>query len=85
VNAAGSAPTVIPFARNDYFVGQKSHLAELEAKLFSNDHTTTALVILGPSGTGRSQLALEVAHRTKQNNKYCLVFWGDASNKDSLY
>ncbi|KAK7177485.1 kinesin light chain [Paraphaeosphaeria sporulosa] len=83
--AAGSAPSIIPFSRNHRFVGQESHLAKLEAKLFSNELTTTALAILGPGGTGKSQLALEVAHRTRQNNKHCSVFWIDASDKDSLY
>jgi hypothetical protein len=34
---------------------------------------------------GKSQLALEVAHRTRLNNKNCSVFWMDASDKDSLY
>jgi tetratricopeptide (TPR) repeat protein len=85
VEAAGSAPSVIPFSRNHRFVGQGSHLAKLEAKLFSNEQTTTTLAIFGPGGTGKSQLALEVAHRTRQNNKHCSVFWIDASDKDSLY
>jgi tetratricopeptide (TPR) repeat protein len=85
VEAAGSAPSIIPFSRNESFVGRELQLAEVEAKLFSNSQTTSALAILGPGGTGKSQLALEVAHRTRQNNKECLVFWIDASDKDSLY
>ncbi|KAF3037174.1 hypothetical protein E8E11_005421 [Didymella keratinophila] len=85
VEAAGSAPSVIPFPRNHRFVGQESRLAILEAKLFSNEKTTTALAIFGPGGTGKSQLALEVAHRTRHNYKHCSVFWIDASDKDSLY
>ncbi|KAK7177543.1 hypothetical protein PSPO01_16409, partial [Paraphaeosphaeria sporulosa] len=60
-------------------------LAELEAKLFSNEQATSTIAIVGPGGTGKSQLALEVAHRTRQNNKHCSVFWMDASDKDSLY
>jgi tetratricopeptide (TPR) repeat protein len=83
--AASNAPSVIPFSRNDHFVGRESQLAELEAKLFSNAQFTTTLAIVGPGGTGKSQLALEVAHRTKQKNKSCSVFWIDASDKDSFY
>ncbi|KAF1358454.1 HET-domain-containing protein [Lizonia empirigonia] len=85
IEATGSAPSIIPFSRNESFVGRESQLAELEAKLFSNDQTTTTLAIVGPGGTGKSQLALEVAHRTILNNKSCSVFWMDASDKDSLY
>jgi tetratricopeptide (TPR) repeat protein len=85
VKSAGSASSIIPFLRNEYFVGRESQLTQLEAKLFSDKQTTTTLAIVGPGGTGKSQLALEAAHRTRQNNKNCSVFWMDASNKDSLY
>ncbi|KAF1359346.1 HET-domain-containing protein [Lizonia empirigonia] len=85
IEAVGSAPSIIPFSRNESFVGRESQLAEVEAKLFSNDQTTTTLAIVGPGGTGKSQLALEVAHRTRLNNKSCSVFWMDASDKESLY
>jgi tetratricopeptide (TPR) repeat protein len=84
VEAASSAPCIIPFSQNDRFVGQEVQLAELEAKLFS-DRQSTRLAIVGPRGTGKSQLALEVAHRTRKKNKNGSVFWVDASNKDSLY
>jgi KaiC/GvpD/RAD55 family RecA-like ATPase len=65
-------------------VGQESQLAVLEAKLFSDKQTTT-LAIVGPGGTGKSQLALELAYTTRQKNKNCLVFWVDAGDMDSLY
>ncbi|KAJ6205442.1 kinesin light chain [Bipolaris maydis] len=68
VEGAGRAPSIIPFARNKSFMGRELQLAKLEAKLFSNTQTTLTLAIVGPSGTGKSQLALEV----------------DASDKDSL-
>jgi hypothetical protein len=54
VEASGNAPSVIPFSQNPCFVGRESQLAELEAKLFSNDQTTTTLAIVGPGGTGKS-------------------------------
>jgi tetratricopeptide (TPR) repeat protein len=85
MEAKGSAPSIIPFSRNESFVGRESQLVQLEAKLFSNDQTTTTLAIVGPGGTGKSQLALEVAHRTILNNKSCSVFWMDASDMNSLY
>jgi Cdc6-like AAA superfamily ATPase len=58
-------------------------LAELEAKL-SDEQTPTTLTIVGPSETDKSQLALKVAPRARQNNKNCSVFWIHASDKDSL-
>ncbi|KAF2633298.1 kinesin light chain 3 [Macroventuria anomochaeta] len=85
ISANGSAPSIIPFSRNESFVGRELQLAELEAKLFSNEQTTTRLAIVGPGGTGKSQLALEVAHRARLNNKDCSVFWMDATDTDSLY
>jgi Cdc6-like AAA superfamily ATPase len=84
VEAASSAPSIIPFSRNDCFVGRKLQLAELEAKLFSDKRTTTTLAVVGPGGTGKSQLALELAYRIRQKSKNCSVFWIDASNVDSL-
>ncbi|KAL6154046.1 hypothetical protein ACJBU6_07334 [Exserohilum turcicum] len=84
VERAGRAPSIIPFARNKSFVGRELQLAKLEAKLFSNTQTTSMLAIVGPSGIGKSQLALEVAHRTLEKYKHCSVFWIDASGKDSL-
>jgi hypothetical protein len=85
VEGASSAPSIIPFSRNEHFVGREVQLVEAEAKLFSNEQSTTTLAIVGSGGTGKSQLALEVAHRTKQNNKNCAIFWIDASEKDSIY
>jgi DNA replication protein DnaC len=32
------------------------------------------LAIVGHGGTGKSQLALEIAHRTRKNKKHCSVF-----------
>jgi tetratricopeptide (TPR) repeat protein len=85
LEGASDAPSIIPFSQNPRFVGREAQLAELEAKLFIYEQTTTTLAIVGPGGTGKTQLALEVAHRTRQNNKGCSVFWMDASDKDSLY
>jgi hypothetical protein len=82
--AAGSAPSVLPIPRNDRFVGWDSQLVELEAKLFSAKQANAA-VIVGPHGTGKSQLALEFAYRTRQKYKDRSVFWIDASDMNSLF
>jgi hypothetical protein len=86
LEAVGSgAPSLIPFSRNELFVGREPQLAELQAMLFSNKQATTTLAVVGPGGTGKSQLALEAVYRTRLNNKNCSVFWIDASDTDSLY
>lgn len=83
---ASDVPSIIPFAQKPRFVGREEQLAELEAKLFTNEQTTTtAIAIVGPGGTGKSQLALEIAHRMKRNSKNCSVFWMNATDTDSLY
>jgi hypothetical protein len=82
--AANSAPCIISYSRNDHFVGRESQLAELEAKLFRDEQTTT-IAIVGPGRTGKSQLALELAYKTRQKSKKCSVFWVDAGGIDSLH
>ncbi|KAF1828268.1 kinesin light chain [Decorospora gaudefroyi] len=84
VEATDAAPSIIPFSQNDHFVGREPQLAELEAKLFTGKQTTM-VAIFGPGGTGKSQLALELAYRTRQKNKNCSVFWIDAGDADNLY
>ncbi|KAF2260546.1 kinesin light chain [Lojkania enalia] len=84
VEAAGSAPSTIPFSQNNHFVGRESELVELEVKLF-RDKQTTIMAIVGRAGTGKSQLALELAYRTRQKSKSCSVFWIDASDIGSLH
>jgi UDP-2,3-diacylglucosamine pyrophosphatase LpxH len=83
LDAASGAPSILPFSQNNRFVGRESQLTELEEKLFGGKKSTV-VAIVGPGGTGKSQLALEFAYRTRQNKKNYSVFWMDSSNIDSL-
>jgi tetratricopeptide (TPR) repeat protein len=74
----------IPFDRNPRFTARESTLAALEEKLFVGEQTTkTAIVGLG--GIGKTQVALELAYRTRAKYKNCSVFWIAATDMDSLH
>jgi hypothetical protein len=83
LQAAKDYPCIIPFFQNERFTGRQAQLDEIETKLFK-DKCGRRIVITGEGGTGKSQLALEVAHRTSRNNKHCSIFWIDAGGIDSL-
>lgn len=60
---------IVPFERNTRFTGRESELAELEKKIFTNNHFKTAVCGLG--GVGKTQLVLEFLYKVKQKNKDC--------------
>ncbi|OCK74986.1 HET-domain-containing protein, partial [Lepidopterella palustris CBS 459.81] len=73
----------VPFDRNPRFTGRESILASLEEKLFVGEQTTK-MAIVGLGGIGKTQLALELAYRTRAKYKNCSVFWIPATDMDSL-
>jgi hypothetical protein len=79
-----SAPFVVPFDRNPRFIGRESLLVDLEQKLFVGEQTTKTAII-GLGGIGKTQLALELAYRTRAKYKNCSVFWIPATDMDSLH
>jgi tetratricopeptide (TPR) repeat protein len=82
--SGNSAPSTVPFLRNNKFVGREPQLASLGDMISKDKHTPT-IVIQGPGGTGKSQLALELVHQTRQKMKTCSAFWVDASDMNSLH
>jgi hypothetical protein len=83
LNRIDKTPFIIPFSRNNRFIGYESQITELEDKLFASKQTTK-IAITGPGGTGKSQLALELAYRTRQRYKNCSIFWISAGDMDSF-
>jgi Cdc6-like AAA superfamily ATPase len=81
-----TTPFIVPFDQNARFAGRKSQLAELEQKLFVRA-STTKVAITGPSGIGKTQLALALAlaYRIRQECKNCSVFWISASDEESIH
>src|SRR4051794_6319738 len=74
---AGALPAVwkVP-PRNPRFTGRDGMLAELRRRLRAGEATLTVQALYGLGGVGKTQLALEYAHRFATD--YDLVWWIDA-------
>jgi Tetratricopeptide repeat/NB-ARC domain len=75
----GEAPSTIWFApaRNHHFAGREDELSRLSEAL-SRRGRVAAQSVSGLSGVGKSSLAVEYAHRFKQ--EFNLVWWIDAES-----
>ena len=73
----------MPFEKNPHFTGRETELAQLEEMLFAKDQTTK-VAITGLGGVGKTQLALELAYKTREKHKNCSVIWIPATNMESL-
>src|SRR4051812_717015 len=74
---AGRPPVVwkVP-PRNPHFTGRDGMLAELRRRLQAGEDTLVVQALYGLGGVGKSQLAIEYAHRFAAD--YQLVWWIDA-------
>jgi nucleoside phosphorylase/nucleoside-triphosphatase THEP1 len=80
---AGKRPWVVPFSRNAAFVGRQSHIATLEEQiLYSTNIRKTAICGLG--GIGKTQIALELAHRLRERDPEISVFWIPCTSYESV-
>ena len=84
IDSPQTTPFLIPFDRNAEFIGRELQLAQLEECLFVEGQTPK-MAITGVSGTGKTQLALELAYRTRQKYKDCLVLWIPATDIESVH
>ncbi|KFA75735.1 hypothetical protein S40288_04987 [Stachybotrys chartarum IBT 40288] len=67
----------LPLQNRD-FVGRESHLKQLEDILFVGGRQSISLVGLG--GMGKTQIALELAHRVKKSRQDYSVIWLPANS-----
>jgi len=74
-----------PFSRNPFFTGREAQLDQLGQLLKDNDSValTQPVSISGLGGIGKTQLALEYAHRCYPD-VYRTVLWVDAANETTL-
>jgi len=63
---------MVLFKRNPSFTSRESELKTLHQILFTG-HYTTKVAIIGLSGVGKTQLALELVYRIKAKYKNYLV------------
>jgi tetratricopeptide (TPR) repeat protein len=73
----------LPFPKNPFFTGRKTYLELLEYH-FNENGNNVIVSISGLGGIGKTQLALEYAHRCCNSEKYRAVLWVNAANKATL-
>ncbi|PNP53911.1 hypothetical protein FNYG_15667 [Fusarium nygamai] len=73
---------LIPFSKNDLFVGRDDVLTELQGLLFNRGYQKVALVGLG--GIGKTQIALQLAYQIKEKKQDYSVFWVPALSRASF-
>ncbi|EHK19758.1 uncharacterized protein TRIVIDRAFT_46904 [Trichoderma virens Gv29-8] len=81
--AAKSWTWMVPFERNYSFTSRESDLKRLHQMLFTGQHTAK-VAISGLGGVGKTQLALELAYRIREEHDSCSVIWIPATNRESL-
>jgi TIR domain len=79
----GSLPAIwnVPFRRNQRFTGRDRSLQSLYER-FVGAGQLNALVLIGPAGVGKTQLAVEYAYRHAAD--YDLVWWVRAQDPSTL-
>ncbi|KAK2685484.1 hypothetical protein QWA68_016227 [Fusarium oxysporum] len=73
---------IVPFSKNDLFVGREDVLARLKGLLFEERQRKAALVGLG--GIGKTQIALQLAYWIKEKKQDYSVFWVPALSHASF-
>ncbi len=73
----------VPFDQNLRFVGRSTLLADLEGRLAHTGRFTKAALV-GLGGIGKTQIALELAYRTRDRAPKTSVFWVPALSRDTV-
>ncbi|EJP60972.1 protein kinase subdomain-containing protein [Beauveria bassiana ARSEF 2860] len=73
----------VPFQKNLRFVGRASLLDKLEAALIAKERPSK-ISLFGLGGVGKTQVALELAYRTRAKYPQCSVIWIPTNNAARL-
>ncbi|KAE8385569.1 hypothetical protein BDV23DRAFT_16028 [Aspergillus alliaceus] len=76
-------PWVVPFQRNQLFVGRKPEISKVDEMLSSEDRCER-VAIVGLGGVGKTQIALEYVHSVRERHPDCAVFWIPVTNAESM-
>jgi tetratricopeptide (TPR) repeat protein len=76
-------PQLLPFPRNERFVGRGDQLQSLKQMLFCSD-THSRMTIYGLGGCGKSAVALECSYRALADRAAERVFWVPAISRESF-
>ena len=74
---------LVPFPRNEHFVGRDSQLKELTTRL-NTDQFCRRVAVWGLGGVGKTQIVLEFAYETRKTSPTCSIFWVHASTSASF-
>ncbi|CAK7228781.1 hypothetical protein SEUCBS140593_007027 [Sporothrix eucalyptigena] len=81
--AAKNRVWMVPFEKNPSFTGRESDLKKLREALFTG-HQTAKVAITGLGGVGKTQLALALVYRTREEHENCSVIWMPTTSKESI-
>lgn len=75
---------IVPYRRNPFFTGRETLLAQLREHfiMHTSESSAQGLAINGLGGIGKTQLALEYAHRYRST--YSSTLWVSASSYETL-
>ncbi|KAL4733122.1 hypothetical protein BDV11DRAFT_210457 [Aspergillus similis] len=65
---------MVPFRKNPGFVGRDEEISRIDG-LIRQNHGPSKIAICGLGGVGKTQIALELAYRTRERDPELSVFW----------
>ncbi|OQE40897.1 hypothetical protein PENCOP_c005G06057 [Penicillium coprophilum] len=83
INTKQTRHWTVPFARNPRFVGRQQEIDYLE-NLIIHAIGPTKVAIHGLGGIGKTQIALELAYRTREKVPECSIFWIPCTSYESV-